>query len=397
MHWRNEHHEHFYGFFSAISTTIALGGFVALVQTLRLKASKCRSECRELHDYCVKAVWTATTVFFALESAIFFMAFASYRSLAASGNQTQAVYYIQYCVDFQHIGPRFHEYKYYCVELRLHSLREEVITMHLIKDIEHIPTASRTQALSVMNKLKAGNRVFGNPAEGLKITLKNLEKQIASAEASRGKLDYLPGSSDLSEQVKLLKAGINGEEKLAEYLELVVKYDPGLEDIVFFASMSDPSQNSGGNDYISDSDFVALYGDHVLILDAKNIRTNPELPIYLDGNMLVTVGGKEIMELHPSTYVWQRVFQNVGLQVESIHGCVVVVNESGATVWKNKDWHHSEVKPMHISDLVKYLHEWIQGKEPNVRLSVLTALANMQIRQEKGTIDFSDARRRFGI
>ena len=269
--------------------------------------------------------------------------------------------------------------------------------MRLIKDVDRLQSTDKQLAVQIMNKLKAGYRVFGNPAEGLKYTLKNLEAQLASMESGMGKLDFMLNDAEIRDSMSKIKAGIVGEETLAEYFERIVKYDETLEDIIFFASLSDPEQNSGGDDYISDSDFVAIYGRNVLILDAKNIRTNPEVPIYLDGNTLVSVGGKPILELHPSTFVWQRVFQQAGCEVESIKGCVVIVNQSGAAIWKNKDWHASNVQPVHISELVGYLTSWVDGKDSSTDLSTVTALSKMQIRKEKTSLDLTNVRRRFKI
>ncbi len=275
--------------------------------------------------------------------------------------------------------------------------------MRLKKDRENIKEEDLALAKKVIVKLKTGNRVFGNPAEGLKDTLRKKEKELNDLELHRGKLDFLSNDAELIADIAKLKAGIRGEETLAEYLQQVVKYDKELQDIVFFASLSDPSQNSGGDEYVSDSDFVAVYGDHVLILDAKNIPTNPEIPIYIDKSSgvteLVAAGGKSLLELHPSTYVWRKVFQNANVTYLSIRGCVVIVNKSGATIWKNKEWHSSDVKPIHIADLVDFLHTWIEGKAPETSLSLLVTLTKMQIKHDDGGVamNIRNAMRRFGV
>lgn len=267
--------------------------------------------------------------------------------------------------------------------------------MRIIKD--NIPDEDKALALKILNRLKVGDRVFGNVAEGLKDTLKKTEDAMANADANRDALDYMDNDADYKKQISLLKAGINGEEALGEYFEKVIKYDKELQDIVCFASLSDPDQDSGNGEYISDSDFVAVYGDNILILDAKNIRTNPDLPIYLDGDDLVTVGGQLVMELHPSVHIWRNIFQRYNCTYLTIHGCVVIVNKTGACVWKNDIWQSSEVKPLHISELVQFLHEWIKDKEPTINLSLLTAISKMQIRKESTSLDLSSARRRFHI
>lgn len=265
--------------------------------------------------------------------------------------------------------------------------------MKIVKD--SINPNDKLIALSVINRLKAGDRVFGNPAEGLKQTLKKLEEELESKNASKNALDFLDNDGEIKAQISKINAGIKGEETLAEYFEKIVKHDEQLQDIILFASLSDPEQSS--DEYISDSDFIAVYGNHVLILDAKNIRTSPEVPIYLDGNTLVSVGGVELLELHPSVFVWRKIFQKDQSTYLSIHGCVVIVNNSGAIVWKNQDWHKSEVKPLHISELVDFLHDWIKDKDPETNLSLLTTMAKMQVKKEESSLDFRNARKRFGV
>ena len=270
--------------------------------------------------------------------------------------------------------------------------------LKLIKDVEHIALEDRMLAMQFMNRLRAGNRVFGTPAEGLKQTLAHLERKQLELASQKGKLDFLDNDGDVRSEIALVKAGITGEEQLGEYLQRVVKYDSILEDMITFASVSDPEQDSGDGEYISDSDFVCVYGDRVMILDAKNIRTSPEMPIYLDGNTLVSVGGKPILELHPSTHVWKRIFERYGVELHSVHGCVVIVNQQGAVVWKNKVWHQSEVKPMHISDLVDFLHDWCDGVQPEVKLSTITTIGKMQIRKKRQLdMDVNAIRMRFNI
>lgn len=268
--------------------------------------------------------------------------------------------------------------------------------MRLIKDVDD---SMKAEALSVLNALKVGKRVFGNVAEGLKITLRNKEKQLQNLEDNKSKLEVLSVGDDIKSDIKLLKAGIKGEEDLAEYLEQIIKYDPSLRDIVFFASLSDPEQNNGGDDYISDSDFIAVYGNNILIMDAKNIRTNPEVPIYLQGDTLVSASGQELMELHASTHIWRNIFEKYGLDMTEIgvRGCVVIVNSTGALVWKNETWFRSNVKPMHMSDLVQFLQDWIRGKDNTTSLQLLTTIANMQIKKEKSNLDLTRTMKKFGI
>lgn len=271
--------------------------------------------------------------------------------------------------------------------------------MRLIKDIENIKDEDKPEALKIINKLKVGDRVFGNPAEALKITLKNLEKNHNDKIKNKDVLDYLDDDDEFKSNKAKLKAGINGEETLAEYCQKIIKYDKELQDIIFFASLSDPEQNEIGeeNGYIADSDFIAIYGNHLLILDAKNIVTSPEIPIYLEGTDLVSVGGKPILELHPSVYIWRNILQDQKVPYITIHGCVVIINNKGACIWRNQEWNSSEVKPLHISELVDYLHEWIKDKDPEVNLSLLIAISKMQVKKDTGGLDVRKNMKRFGI
>lgn len=265
----------------------------------------------------------------------------------------------------------------------------------MIKILTDIPknedVQTKKEAFILLNKLKSGDRVFGNVAEGLKITLKETEKQIDEMKKSKGALDFLDNDKELKQQVRLLKAGIKGEETLAEYCEKIIKFDDNLNDIIFFASLSDSEQNEIGeeNGYIADSDFLAIYNNNILILDAKNIVTNPELPIYLSGEDLCTVGGVSLLELHSSVNIWKNYLIRNDVPFTTIHGCTVIVNNSGACIWKNEEWHNSEVKPVHISELVDFLNKWIESIDLNqdnineCSLYLLTKISNTQIRKEK--------------
>lgn len=255
----------------------------------------------------------------------------------------------------------------------------------------------RPIALDVLNRLKAGDRVFGSPAQGLKQTLKKMEDRLEKMEREKDALDYLDKSGDLRSEIAKLKAGIAGEENLAEFMERMIKTDLDLQDLIVFASLSDPEQNSGGDEYISDSDFIVIYGNHALIIDAKNIRTDPEMPIYIEDNVLISASGVEMLEIHPSVNVWKKIFKKYGVEIDSVHGCTVIVNDRGALIWRNPAWYNSEAKPLHISELVEFLHKWIEDKENTSYLNTLAVIANMQIKEDTGGMDFSYAKRMFNM
>ena len=142
---------------------------------------------------------------------------------------------------------------------------------------------------------------------------------------------------------------------------------------------------------------IKEYPDNILILDAKNINTSPEIPIYLDNNVLMSAGAKEIIKFHPATYIWKNIFIKNNIKYSTLTGCVVIVNKRGACIWKNKEWYTSDVKPIHISDLVNFLHSWIEDKNPEINLSLLVTLSKMQIKKEKSSLNIKNKMKRFGI
>lgn len=251
-------------------------------------------------------------------------------------------------------------------------------------------------AQSILNRLRIGDRVFGAPAEGLKQTLVKLEEKRDEQERNVGVTEFALYDGELAGEISKLKAGIRGEEQLAEYFEIVVKNDEVLEDAVVFASMADMSQQRT-EEYIADSDFILVYGEHVLIIDAKNIKTNPEIPIGINDQSVIynVMSGKEILEVHSSVGVWRRIFSREGVMPRSIEGITCIVNNAGATIWRDQNWKQSDCKPIHVSKLVEFLHTWVSNKDPNFNLSMLTLLAKLQIKPEKENEELAKNMRRF--
>lgn len=245
--------------------------------------------------------------------------------------------------------------------------------MRINKD--NISDSDKELAVSILNKLRAGNRVIGNPAEGLKKTLRELDSKLKESQKT-GPLSFKVSNKDLIGQIRLLKAGINGEETLADYIEKLIKHNPKLDGLIVFASLSS-EQEDDNLDYIPDTDFVAVYGNNILILDAKNIVTSPDIPIYIDENVLKNPS-KELIELHPSTYVWENIFKKTKTNIDSIDGCCVIINKNGALILKNKEWYSSPCRPIFIGDLNEFLENWIKNKDNTVSLKLLTEIAKTQ-------------------
>lgn len=258
-------------------------------------------------------------------------------------------------------------------------------------DKNGISKSDHKEAIKILNKLRGGGRVFGNPGEGLKQTLKNMETNNKDENNPFG---YKLIDRELKSNISKLKAGIKGEETLANYFEKIIKHSEELDGLVVFASLAyEPDESL---DYTPDTDFVAIYGKHILVLDAKNVVTNKELPIYMNGNEICTPRGV-LLEVKPSTFIWKKIFVNNGIDFDSISGCSVLINQNGATIFKNHQWHKSEAKPVHISDLYEFLLDWIKDKDNTLSLNMVTKIAQTQIRKESSGIEWGTAYNKFKI
>lgn len=259
--------------------------------------------------------------------------------------------------------------------------------MKIIKD--NVTPENYEEAIKILNKLRAGYRVIGNPAQGLKDTLSLLEKEHDENVAKMDQLAFALNDNDYKVNVQKLKNGIKGEEELAEYFEKIIKYDPQLQDLIIFASLSSDQERTDDRNYIPDSDFLVIYGMDILIIDAKNIRTNVEIPIYVEDNELKIIGGKTLLEVHPSTHIWKKLLNHC--RIQSVEGCTVIVNKTGASILKSPDWERSDVKPLHISELREFLLQWIENKSNIIELNTLVEIAKTQIKKEESGLDLSVA------
>lgn len=265
----------------------------------------------------------------------------------------------------------------------------------MIIDKSGIRDEDKRRAQRILNQLRIGQRVFGNPAEGLKITLKELDKKVK--QPNNNPLEFQLQDNDIKTEIARVKAGIEGEESLARYIEKMIKLDEGLDGLIAFASLSTEVGTLNSKGYIPDTDFLLVYGRNILVLDAKNIRTHPENPVFLAKGSLRNMNSVLVEDIQPSTMFWKTHFENHGIPIDSIDGYMVIYNKIGATILKNAEWYQSDSKPIHISDLNQTLHDWIQGKDGTVSLSLLTFLSKAQIRKPKSNMDLSEAFRRFKL
>ena len=254
----------------------------------------------------------------------------------------------------------------------------------------------REIAVQILNSLRAGQKVFGNPARGLEITLSELENKRDSKVYT--KLEWALTDKELNENIEKLHAGIKGERELSEHLSQLLKYNDDLDGIIAFASLSQEQENND-LDYIPDSDFLIVRNDNFLIIDAKNVSTNPNVPIHLVGNDILTDSDKPktVLEgVHSSVKVWQNYFDKMGIKYNSIKNIVCIVNKKGAYITPPEA---TDMELIHIVDLNKYLTYWYEFDSGNdyVRLYDLVQLAKCQIRKEKSELNLTNMRRLFGV
>lgn len=261
---------------------------------------------------------------------------------------------------------------------------------------DNIRPEDKPIAINVRNYLVAGNRVIGDPGEGLRQTLASLEEKLASKNNSV--TDWEVKDSRLIFQINATKAGIIGEEKLCDYISTLIKYDNNLNGLVAFASLSYDFGTENNKDYIPDTDILLVYGNHMLVIDAKNIKTKPNNPLMLLDGVVVDDKGKEVIEVRPSTHIWQKVMKNAGISIGSIDGYVCIVNDTETEIIRTDEWYNCHTKLIHVSELKDILEEWVADKDNTLYLNMLTEIAKAQIKKKKD-ISFSvdDIKRKFGI
>lgn len=252
-------------------------------------------------------------------------------------------------------------------------------------------------AINIRNYLIAGNRVIGDPGEGLKQTLAKLEEQRDNR--NFGILDWKIKDSELENQISKTKAGITGEEKLCDYLATLIKYDDKLEGLVAFASLAYDFGEENELDYIPDTDTLLVYGNHILVVDAKNLKTKPGTPLMLLDNLVVDAEkGKELIEVHPSTHIWEKVMAQAGIPLDSIDGYVCIVNDQEVEIIRDEHWYACHTKLIHIAELKDILEEWVEGKDNKLSLKMLTEITKAQIKKEKNlSFNIDEIKRKFDI
>lgn len=258
---------------------------------------------------------------------------------------------------------------------------------------DNILEEDKELAVQLLNNLRAGNRVLGNPGRGLEITLRDLEEKRDNV--SLTKLQWGLKDKELEDNIAKLKAGIEGEKLLSEFLQRLIKYDDRLQDIIAFGSLA---IGESDENFIRDSDFLVIYNDNILVVDAKNISTNPKVPIHFCGKDIVTDTDKPkvLLEgINSSEKVWKNFFEEKSLNINSISNVVCIVNKSGAYITEPEN---SQLELIHIADLDEYLVKWVSGIDSDItHLSLIVEISKCQIRKEKSGLDLSYMKKAFKI
>ena len=133
-------------------------------------------------------------------------------------------------------------------------------------------------------------------------------------------------------------------------------------------------------------------------IKAKNIKTKPNKPLMLCSGAVVDDKGKEILEVHPSTHIWERVMKNANIEIESIDGYVCIVNDTETEIIRTEEWYECHTKLIHISELKTILEEWVANKDNTLYLNMLTEIAKAQIKKEKNlSMDLDAIKRKFNV
>lgn len=259
-----------------------------------------------------------------------------------------------------------------------------------------IKSEDKQMAINVRNYLVGGNRVIGDPGEGLRQTLAQLESQRDNKSVSI--TDWVVKDAALDKQIAMTKAGIEGETKLCDYLSTLIKYDDKLDGLIAFASLAYDFGEENDKDYIPDTDTLLVFGKHLLVVDAKNLKCKPGQELMLLDGCVVDDRGKEIIEVHPSTHIWKKVMDRAGIEIESIDGYVCIVNDTEIDIVRNEEWYESHTKLIHVSELKSILENWVEGKENTAYLNMLTEIAKAQIKKEKNiSFDLNAIKRKFDV
>lgn len=267
-------------------------------------------------------------------------------------------------------------------------------------------------AIQMLNKLRSGQRVFGNPGEFSNYSLKKLSDQNTKSsnsldDAFKG-LKWQNDDEELKKNIAKAKAQKKREIELSEYIEKIIKNDKSLDGIISFASLlfndKEFIENQEDDKFIYYIPFVLIYGKSCLIIQVVSMMTNTKNPMFvtyakneLDENIpfnwdICSSFGSTKEKLTDPKYSIEKFCDEYGAEFNNVDGLAMFINRKGALIYKNAEWYKSNCKPLHISEFLKFIREWIKDKDNTCCLNDLVQLSKLQVRKEKPEMsyDFSN-------
>lgn len=279
-------------------------------------------------------------------------------------------------------------------------------------DKSNIRSEDSKLAIQMLNKLRSGQRVFGNPGEFSNYSLKKLSDQNTKSSNSLddafNKLKWQNDDEELKKNIAKAKAQKKREIELSEYIEKIIKNDKSLDGIISFASLlfndKEFIENQEDDKFIYYIPFVLIYGKSCLIIQVVSMMTNTKNPMFvtyakneLDENIpfnwdICSSFGSTKEKLTDPKYSVEKFCNEYGAEFNNVDGLAMFVNRKGALIYKNAEWYESNCKPLHISEFLKFIREWIKDKDNTCCLNDLVQLSKLQVRKEKPEMsyDFSN-------
>lgn len=279
-------------------------------------------------------------------------------------------------------------------------------------DKSNIRSEDSKLAIQMLNKLRSGQRVFGNPGEFSNYSLKKLSDQNTKSsnsldDAFKG-LKWQNDDEELKKNIAKAKAQKKREIELSEYIEKIIKNDKSLDGIISFASLlfndKEFIENQEDDKFIYYIPFVLIYGKSCLIIQVVSMMTNTKNPMFvtyakneLDENIpfnwdICSSFGSTKEKLTDPKYSVEKFCEEYGAEFNNVDGLAMFINRKGALIYKNAEWYESNCKPLHISEFLKFIREWIKDKDNTCCLNDLVQLSKLQVRKEKPEMsyDFSN-------
>ena len=163
-------------------------------------------------------------------------------------------------------------------------------------------------------------------------------------------------------------------------------------------------ENQEDDKFIYYIPFVLIYGKSCLVIQVVSMMTNTKNPMFvtyakneLDENIpfnwdICSSFGSTKEKLTDPKYSVEKFCDEYEAEFNNVDGLAMCINRKGALIYKNAEWYESNCKPLHISEFLKFIREWIKDKDNTCCLNDLVQLSKLQVRKEKPEMsyDFSN-------